>query len=220
MMNKLQFKVMVLSILVLMGVVENLVCFAGQKSDKKTAKESPAKVEYEKAVKLFDEGKYYSAEQAFIECKYGDWAKRAKECVQPVPETGELWHDKKKKSEETNLVIVVNEENPDTYRYYEVYDQNKKPVASLFVAGENTVETWLPEGYYYVKEATGTKWYGDKELFGAEGSYRTMVFNEIEDDRFLSLFEKGYQCEITINSSDSGGKGVESEVTDWDSWNE
>ena len=181
--------------------------------------EDPAEVEYNQAVSLFDEGKYYSAQKAFEECKYGDWERRAEECLQPVPETGEIWHDENMMSDEMKLVFVVNEENSEFYRYFDVYDKDKKLAVSIFVTGENTVETWLPGGDYYIKEASGTKWYGEKELFGAEGIYQTLVFNEDENDRYLTSLKGGYEWKITINSSSEEGQGVESEDCDWDSWN-
>ena len=124
------------------------------------------------------------------------------------------------KSDKMKLVFTVYEENPEMCRYFEVYDKDKKSVVSLFVAGENSVETWLPGGNYYIKEATGTKWYGEKELFGDEGTYETMIFNESEDDRYVTSLEEGYQWDIKINASEVNGQNVDSETSDWDSWNE
>ena len=181
--------------------------------------EDPAEAEYNQAVSLFEEGKYYSAQKAFEESKFGDWEQRAEECLQPVPETGEIWHDENMISDKMKLVFNVNEENPEFYRYFEVYDKDKKPVVSLFIAGENSVEIWLPGGDYYVKQAEGTKWYGENELFGDEGTYQTLVFNEIEEDKYLTSLEEGYQWDITINATNANGQSVDSEDSDWDSWN-
>jgi hypothetical protein len=77
----------------------------------------------------------------------------------------------------------------------------------------------LPGGNYYIKLASGTKWYGEKELFGEEGSYQTLVFNENENDRYLTSLKEGYEWKIEINASNSVGQGVESEDSNWDSWN-
>ena len=65
-----------------------------------------------------------------------------------------------------------------------------------------------------------TKWYGEKERFGEEGSYQTLVFNENEKDRYLTSLKEGYEWKIEINASKANGQGVDSEDSDWDRWNE
>ena len=180
--------------------------------------EDLAEAEYNEACALFDEGKYYSAKKAFEHSQYDDWEQRAAACVQPAPETGEIWHDENMYSDNMCLIFTVDEEEDDVCQYIAVYTKNRELVESLFIRGTGSVETWIPSGEYYVRNATGTDWYGEQELFGDEGAYEKMVFNVVEDDRYLTVLEPDYQYEITINASQNVGQGVESEETDWDSW--
>lgn len=46
-------------------------------------------------------------------------------------------------------------------------------VISIFVQDGRTVEVNIPVGVYQMKIASGTKWYGNKNKFGRDGSYST-----------------------------------------------
>ena len=177
-----------------------------------------AKAEYDRASALFAEGKYYSAKEAFENSSYGDWKERAEACVQPMPETGEIWHDENMTSDQMRLDFDVNETNENVGRYIAVYTEDKELVETVFVKGTGTVETWLPGGNYYVKDASGTEWYGETELFGRDGEYETMVFDEVDGDRYLTVLEEGYAWAITINTATGEGQGVGSEQNEWGSW--
>lgn len=178
--------------------------------------EDAAKAEYDRAVALFDEGKFYSAKAAFEKSGYKDWEQRAAACVQPMPETGELSHDENMRSDKMILVFNVNEENGDMGRYITVLTKDNKLVESLFVKGAGTVETGIPGGEYYVKSSSGTEWYGADEQFGPDGLYITMVFNETEGDPNLTTLNEGFRYDITINNVTGEGQGVASEETGWD----
>lgn len=175
-----------------------------------------AKAEYDRACALYDEGKYYSAKQAFEQSAYGDWEQRAAECVQPMPETGELFHDPNMTSDSMILNFVVNEEDASKGTYISVYTKDNKLVETVFIKGGGTVETWLPGGEYYIKDSTGTEWYGEDEQFGPNGYYESMVFNEVEGDPYLTALTEGYQWDITINATSDAGQGVGSEEGSWD----
>ena len=55
-------------------------------------------------------------------------------------------------------------------------------------------------------------------MFGREGRYEYMVFEEIEGDDYLTDLEAGYEWTITINVTESTeGTGVGSEEVDWES---
>lgn len=177
--------------------------------------EAAAKAEYDRATALFNEGKYYSAKVAFEKSAYSDWEQRAAACVQPMPETGELFHDDSMKSDNMVLAFTVNEQNENMGYYIAVYTKDNKLVETLFVKGTGTVETKIPGGEYYVKDSSGTAWYGEDEQFGADGHYETMVFNEVEGDPKITVLEEGYRSEITINAS-GGGQQVGSEENSWE----
>ena len=178
--------------------------------------EDAAKAEYDHAVALFDEGKFYSAKAAVEKSGYKDWEQRAAACVQPMPETGELSHDENMRSDKMILAFNVNEENGDMGRYITVLTKDNKLVESLFVKGAGTVETGIPGGEYYVKSSSGTEWYGADEQFGPDGLYITMVFNEVEGDPNLTTLNEGFRHDITINNVTGEGQGVASEETGWD----
>ena len=180
--------------------------------------EDPAKAEYDRACALFDEGKYYSAKATFENSGYEDWEQRAAECVQPMPETGELWHNEDMMSDNMKLEFVVNSEDESIGRYIAVYTADRALAASLFVNGSGTVETWIPGGDYYIKDATGSVWYGENELFGPDGHYETLVFDENESDRYLTSLSEGNIWTITINTASSEGQGVGSEEGSWEDW--
>ena len=65
----------------------------------------------------------------------------------------------------------------------------------------------IPKGIYRTKVET-------RDMFGCQ----MVIFNEVEDDKYLTTLDEGSEWKITINTSDNGGQGVESEETDWDSW--
>ena len=177
--------------------------------------EAAAKAEYDRATALFNEGKYYSAKAAFEKSAYGDWEQRAAACVQPMPETGELFHDDNMRSDSLVFAFTVNEQDESAGYYFAVYTKDNKLVETLFVRGAGTVETMIPGGEYYVKDSSGTVWYGADEQFGADGYYETLVFNEVEGDPNLVALEEGYKREITFNASGEG-RQVGSEEDSWE----
>ena len=178
----------------------------------------PGEAEYQEACAPFDAGKYYSAKVAFENSGYDDWEKRAAECVQTMPATGELWHNESMKSDAMYLNLTVSSEDSNVGRYFAIYTDKKELAATIFIKGEGTVQTHLPGGNYYIKDASGTEWYGDIELFGADGHYENMVFDEVDGDRYLTVLDEGYEWSITVNTSSSEGQGVGSEETDWEDW--
>ena len=191
------------------------------KQGKKTFKfkvtvKDPAKTEYNRACKLYDEGKFYSAKVAFENSKYKDWEERAAACVQPMPETGELYRNDNMRSDNMRLQFVVGSSDESVGRYITVYSKDSEIAAALFIKGAGSLEMWLLPGEYYVKDSEGTEWYGEDEQFGPDGHYENMVFNEVEGDPNLTSLEAGYAYTITINPSAGNGRGVDSEDTSWE----
>ena len=185
-------------------------------SSSSSSTEDAAKAEYDRAVALFDEGKFYSAKAAFEKSAYGDWEQRAAACAQPMPETGELFHDEGMTSGKMILAFNVNSQDENRGMYITVYTKDGKLVESVFVKGSGTVETGIPGGEYYVKDSSGIEWYGTDEQFGPDGYYENMVFNEVEGDSHLTVLEEGYRHDITINSATSDGQSVASEESSWE----
>ena len=86
----------------------------------------------------------------------------------------------------------------------------------MFIRGSGSVETNLPGGEYYVKDSSGSEWYGVDEQFGPDGYYETMVFDQVEGDRYLTVLDEGYAWDITINNADGSGQEVGSEQVSWE----
>ena len=183
---------------------------ASQEAEKK------AQAEYDRACALFDEGKYYSAKVAFENSGYKDWEQRAAECVQPMPETGELYHNADMTSDNMMLNFVMDDADSGTGMYIAVYTKDHTLVETVFIKGAETVETWIPGGEYYIKDSSGKEWYGEDEQFGPDGLYETMVFDEVEGDPYLTVLDEGYAWDITLNTDGSEGQGVDSEETGWE----
>lgn len=57
---------------------------------------------------------------------------------------------------------------------------------TIYIRGGDTVEVEVPLSSYIIKYASGTEWYGDKELFGSETSY-----NKADD--FFAFTDNGNQ---------------------------
>ena len=219
-MKKLPIALALCTLLFAMG----LVACGGSSSGSTSASSSSsstqdsAKAEYDRAVALYDEGKFYSAKVAFEKSGYGDWEQRAAACVQSMPGTGELFHDANMTSDNMILTFTVNDAEgvSDKGMYIAVYTKDKKLVESLFIKGVGTIETNIPGGEYYVKDSSGTEWYGEDEQFGPDGYYESMVFNEVEGDQYLTKLDEGYRWDITINAKDGSAQGVGSEQGSWE----
>lgn len=181
--------------------------------------EDPGAAEYQRAVALFDEGKFYSAKQAFEASKYQDWEQRAAACVQPLPETGVLWRDETLQGEIMGLAFDVHEDDENTCTYLEVYTADHKRAAAFFIKGTGEARAELPGGNYYIKDATGTEWYGETEMFGPDGHYENMVFDEFEGDRYLTALDAGADWVIGIQTGSNEGQDVGAEDISWGSWN-
>ena len=166
---------------------------------------------YDEAMALYNDERYYSARQAFIESQYGDWKDYAEKCIQPRPSTGELWHDPAIWVKDMYLTFQIDQPD-DTSIFIRLY-QDGKPVSYLFVAGPGETTVQLPgNGYYTIKDGIGTVWYGTKEAFGPDGSYETMTFDEAGTEKVY--LQSYYEYTISINIG-GGGDGIGSKEEDW-----
>ena len=171
---------------------------------------------YEEAMALFNEEKYYSARQAFIESQYGDWEEMAAKCVRERPSAGELWHDPATKSKEISLTFRIDQ--PEDQSIFIRIFKYGKPVSNLFVPGPGNVTVKLPgTSLYTIRDGIGRVWYGEKEAFGREGSYETMIFDDKGKETIF--LESGYEYTISINIKGSG-TDIGSRREDWDSFTE
>ena len=184
-----------------------------------TVGEDPYDEGYQAGLEYMENEKYYSARQAFRTSLMADAEDMAQKCIQKWPRNGEIMHNKDLRSNETWLTFFVQQSDTSVGHYFMVYTEDNVLAATLFVQGSGKkVTAKLPGGRYRIREAEGTEWYGTKEMFGREGRYEYMVFEEIEGDDYLTDLEAGYEWTITINVTESTeGTGVGSEEVDWES---
>ena len=174
--------------------------------------------DYLKASALYLDEHYFLAKEIFETCTYKDSAERAASCVQPFPETGELWHNKDMISEKMELEINVSfVDDEEEGRYIMIYSEEGENAANIFIGGADAIVSKLPGGNYRMKSATGKEWYGIKDMFGKEGKYENLIFNEFEDDKYLTKLEEGFRWTITINTSNVG-QTVDTEDVGWEQW--
>jgi hypothetical protein len=157
---------------------------------------------YALAGQYCDEGNYYSAYVLFTSLgDYLDSAERAAACEQYPPKTGEIYRDSNFKLSGKKSYAVISLSAPDDGQYtlikisttYFVY----KPVVTLFLAPGEDVEVKLPVGeVYHFKEAYGTVWYGDKELFGDDGTYIDVLFREQFKPTVFSSLDISSECNL------------------------
>ncbi|MBR6089440.1 MAG: hypothetical protein IKP86_05875 [Anaerolineaceae bacterium] len=171
---------------------------------------------YDKAMALFNDERYYSAQQAFIESQYGDWEAYAEKCIRQNPSAGELWHDPSIWVKDMYLTFQIDQP-ADTSSFIRLY-KDGSPVSYLFVLGTGKVTVELPgDGYYTIKDGIGNTWYGVKEAFGPEGSYETMTFDDSGTEKIY--LKSYYEYTISINIG-GGGTGIGSKEENWDAFAE
>jgi hypothetical protein len=81
--------------------------------------------------------------------------------------------------------------------YIKLTDTNNDGlIMSIFVRTNQTVTVDVPVGSYYIKYATGIKWFGEEKLFGESTNYHKAdyVFNfKLEDNQYT-----GYTIELFL----------------------
>ena len=178
--------------------------------------ENSSEFEYMRACALFKAGFFDSARRAFLMSNYKDSESRAMACAQPLPGSGEYFHNGNFYSDAMRLVFTVNSYNPSEGNLFEVYTTDGTHVSSMFVLGSGSVSASLPGGQYRIRYISGTEWYGWAELFGAEQPWQYMTFYEFESDKYATDLPAGYEWQISINvESSPGGSGVGSTTVPW-----
>ncbi len=172
---------------------------------------------YNEAMALYNDEKYYSAQQAFVESEFGNWEEMAEKCIQKMPTTGEIWRDRTQWLQDMELKIIV-EQPQDTAMFVRIFKDNA-PVSYLFINGSEPVTVRLPgNGYYEIRDGIGHTWYGIKEAFGREGSYETMTFDENGTEKvFLQAYYE-YTLSINVSYKDDTSDAVYSNSEDWDTF--
>ena len=171
--------------------------------------------DYQAGLQFMKKKKYYSAYESFGYSDLKAAAKKAKECIQKWPKTGEIYHNKSMKG---NMKLTV-EVKADSNRATLVRIYKGSTLAScLFIRGSGKATTKsLPAGTYVIKKGTGTQWFGLKEAFGRYGTYWTCI-NYSNGSKKWKLTRGTWR--MYPASSDTSGTSVGSENESWEEFNQ
>ncbi len=127
------------------------------------------KLAFADAERLFADGKFYAAYQAFVKLgTFDEASQRAQSCVQEQPAGGEIYHNDAYKKQSTHLKVVNSGASPS---FLKLYAANGDLVCSFFIRAQKNVTVKLPAGTYSLNQAYGSKWFGPDDMFGDEGEY-------------------------------------------------
>lgn len=173
--------------------------------------------DYLKACVLEAQGKYYSAKAAFEACSYEGSAERAQSCVQPFPESGEIWRNPDIPGEDSSLTFIVKDMDDSQGMCFRMYNEEDQLVSVVFVMGNSSATAIVPTGTYHIMESSGAEWYGLSERFGPDGYYGYLTFSEDPETMYDAFLDYGqYELAINVEEIEEGATGVGSTDVGWD----
>ena len=159
--------------------------------------------DYALADQLFAAGDRYDAYVAFEELGgYSDAAARAQSCIVPITGSYEAYHDPGFVSASCDLTIVSHA--ADETSFVKLYCGDTL-VSSVFVLPGASMKISVPPNTYRIKAASGVNWFGDTDLFGDEGEYYTMTFDD-EGTETMD-FQPNYAYTLDLLVSEGGNVG-------------
>ena len=154
---------------------------------------------YAAAEAYYNNGEYYKAMMAWMKIeKYLDSAERAKTCEQKMPSNGSM-----KKGSGSISMKVKAPAGMNTL--IKIYNSKGEVAAQVFILAGNSATVKLGAGTYTMKVAYGTKWYGEKDLFGGTGIYLQLK-NGTSNNFTL---KKNHSYTLTLQSGTSGNVGAD-----------
>ena len=174
--------------------------------------------DYLKGCALLVDGKTYQAKEAFENSGYGAYEERAAACALEFPSDGEIWHNSELGGSDTSLTFAVNSSDDSQGMCFQMFTEDGRSAAALFITGSGTATTYLPVGTYRIRDGSGHEWYGYKDMFGPEGSYEYMTFSDADDDSKYDVYLDygSYQLTINVSEIEEGADSVGSTRTGWD----
>ena len=85
----------------------------------------------------------------------------------PLPQSGHIFVGA---NAERDSQLTIHSSTSESY-YIKLKDTNNVTYFAFFVRPNSTVTVSVPEGQFYVYFASGTEWYGTKDLFGPNTVY-------------------------------------------------
>ncbi len=159
---------------------------------------------YQQAEEYLSAGRNYEAKKLFQSIAgFSDSSARAKKCSVSYPATGTLYTNPSYLNG-TGIIRIVSGANMKQPMYLKVYNSSSDElVATAWVNLNTQTDIYLPLGTYDVKYASGSDWYGETDMFGADGTYR-----EIDETTVLDTAGGG----IIWTIGTSGGNTSDSNV--------
>lgn len=162
-------------------------------------------VNYDKGVKLLNEGEYFAAYQVFSKLKdFEDAADQASSCLQAYPASGVTYQNPAYSG--GNVELRIEPPSSDGSRnYLKIYAENNDLVACVAIERGEAATVWLPGGKFKIKSAFSFEdlWFGEADLFGDDAYYNVLV-NDQTGDEFFALEDSG---SYTLNLR-TGGDGT------------
>ena len=154
---------------------------------------------YAGAEAYYNNGEFYKAMMAWMKIeKYLDSSERAKTCEQKMPSNGSM----KKGSGGISMKIKAPS---GMNTLIKIYNSKGEVSAQVFILAGNSATVKLGAGTYTMKVAYGTKWYGDKDLFGGTGIY--LQLKNGSSNNFT--LKKNHSYTLTLQSGTSGNVGAD-----------
>lgn len=172
--------------------------------------EPMAYVNYIEGREFYDDGHFYKARVKFMDCS---WIKDADElydsCVQERPSTGIMYD--KNKSSAVSIIIEDREDGNDLY--VKIYNSSDKLVETLYIRDGKKGTAKIAAGKHRMAlgSGDGNEWYGTKDMFGDDGSYRRLL---IDNNGDFYNFQNNYEYTLRLDVSTDGN--VASQYTDYE----
>lgn len=115
----------------------------------------------------------------------------------PIPATG-LLHSSFDEWPVAPLTILTKDDGSG-YFFKLTRLNGNKDVASFFIRSGEKLEFVVPIGKYQIKYATGSKWYGEKYLFGLETAYHKV--SKVFEFRQTAQGYEGYTIELFLQQN-------------------
>ena len=155
---------------------------------------------YAEAEAALANGENYAAYKLFNSLNnYEDAPGRASKCIVSQGK-GELYRNS---AFAKKIALEFRPPDDGFATYIKVYSGETLVSASFMKSGERyTIK--LPKGNYTIKAAYGKTWFGEKDMFGDDGTYYKMNFYEDGAGGAIVL-KSGYKYWITMRMSGGGG---------------
>ena len=172
--------------------------------------EPMAYVNYIEGKEFYDDGHYYKARAKFMDCPgIKDADELYDSCVQERPSTGIMYD--KNKSSAVSIIIEDREDGNDLY--VKIYNSSDKLVETLYIRDGKKGTAKIAAGKHRMAlgSGDGNEWYGTKDMFGDDGSYRRLL---IDNNGDFYNFQNNYEYTLRLDVSTDGN--VASQYTDYE----